>query len=84
MSVFYYFSIVIKIITDINKINFKKNSRLITIKTNSLLEIHMKNFYFLFFSLVFLISSEPLRADGHEEKKVVEEKTEETYEEKEE
>lgn len=44
----------------------------------------MKNFYFLFFSLVFLISSEPLRADGHEEKKVVEEKTEETYEEKEE
>ncbi len=69
MSVFYYFSIVIKIITDINKINFKKNSRLITIKTNSLLEIHMKNFYFLIFSLVFLISSKPLRADGHGEKK---------------
>ena len=45
----------------------------------------MKNFYFLFFSLAFLISSESTRADGHGEKKeVVEEKTEETSEEKEE
>ena len=45
----------------------------------------MKNFYFLFLSLAFLISSESTRADGHEEKKeVVEEKTEETSEEKEE
>ena len=45
----------------------------------------MKNFYLLFFLLVFLNSSEPLRADGHGEKKeVVEEKTEETYEDKEE
>ncbi len=38
----------------------------------------MKNFYFLFLSLAFLISSESTRADGHGEKKeVVEEKTEE-------
>ena len=45
----------------------------------------MKNFYFLFLSLAFLISSESTRADGHGEKKeVVEEKTEETSEEKEE
>ena len=43
----------------------------------------MKNFYFLFFSLAFLISSESIRADGHGEKKeVVEEKTEDTSEEK--
>ena len=48
---------------------------------NPFLEIHMKNFYFLFFSLAFLISSESTRADGHGEKKeVVEEKTEETSE----
>ena len=45
----------------------------------------MKNFYFLFLSLAFLISSESTRADGHGEKKeVVEEKTEETSKEKEE
>tara|TARA_B100000945_G_scaffold262165_1_gene220647 strand:- start:174 stop:335 length:162 start_codon:yes stop_codon:yes gene_type:complete len=45
----------------------------------------MKNFYFLFFSLAILISSESIRADGHGEKKeVVEEKTEDTSEEKEE
>ena len=45
----------------------------------------MKNFYFLFFSLAILFSSESIRADGHGEKKeVVEEKTEETSEEKEE
>ena len=45
----------------------------------------MKNFYFLFLSLAFLISSESTRADGHGEKKeVAEEKTEETSEEKEE
>ena len=45
----------------------------------------MKNFYFLFLSLAFLISSESTRADGHGEKKeVVDEKTEETSEEKEE
>ena len=49
------------------------------------LEIYMKNFYFLFLSLAFLISSESTLADGHGEKKeVVEEKTEETSEEKEE
>ena len=43
----------------------------------------MKNFYFLFFSLAFLISSESVKADGHGEKKeVVEEKTEETSKEK--
>ena len=41
----------------------------------------MKNFYFLFFSLAILISSESIRADGHGEKKeVVEEKTKEAEE----
>ena len=45
----------------------------------------MKNFYFIFLSLAFLISSEPLKANEHGEKKeAVEEKTEETSEEKEE
>ena len=45
----------------------------------------MKNFYFLFFSLAILISSESIRADGHGEKKeIVEEKTEDASEEKEE
>ena len=44
----------------------------------------MKNFYFLFFALAFLISSESIRADGHGEKKeVAEEETAETSEEKE-
>ena len=44
----------------------------------------MKNFYFLFFSLAILISSESIRADGHGEKKeVAEEETAETSEEKE-
>tara|TARA_E500000331_G_scaffold141819_1_gene138384 strand:- start:174 stop:335 length:162 start_codon:yes stop_codon:yes gene_type:complete len=43
----------------------------------------MKYFYLLFFSLVFLFSSEPIKADGHEEKKeVVETKTEDTSEDK--
>ena len=45
----------------------------------------MKNFYFLFFALAILLSSEFIRADGHgETKEVVEEKTEDTSEEKEE
>ena len=45
----------------------------------------MKNFYFIFFSLAILISSESIRADGHGEKKeVVEEKTEDASDEKEE
>ena len=45
----------------------------------------MKYFYFLFFALAFLFSSESIKADGHGEKKeVVEEKTDETPEEKEE
>ena len=45
----------------------------------------MKYFYFLFFSLAFLFSSDPTKADGHGEKgDVVEEKTDETSEEKEE
>ncbi len=44
----------------------------------------MKYFYFLFFALAFLFSSESIKADGHGEKKeVVEEKTGETSEEKE-
>tara|TARA_Y200000002_G_scaffold328817_1_gene292615 strand:- start:187 stop:348 length:162 start_codon:yes stop_codon:yes gene_type:complete len=43
----------------------------------------MKYLYILFFSFAFLFSSEPIKADGHGEKKeVVEEKTEETSEEK--
>ena len=43
----------------------------------------MKNFYVLFFFLAILIFSDSIRADGHGEKKeVVEEKTEETTEEK--
>jgi len=45
----------------------------------------MKYFYILFFSLAFLFSSESINADGHGEKgDVVEEKTEETSEDKEE
>ena len=45
----------------------------------------MKNFYFLFFFLAILLSSEFIRADGHgETKEVVEEKTEDTSEAKEE
>jgi len=47
------------------------------------LEINVKQFYTLFFSLAFLISSEPVKADGHGEKKEVsEEKAEEISEEK--
>tara|TARA_B100000989_G_scaffold215082_1_gene163599 strand:- start:529 stop:693 length:165 start_codon:yes stop_codon:yes gene_type:complete len=43
----------------------------------------VKQFYTLFFSLAFLISSEPVKADGHGEKKEVsEEKAEEISEEK--
>lgn len=43
----------------------------------------MKNLYFLIFSLAFLFSFEPIKADGHGEKKeAVEEITEETSEEK--
>mgnify|MGYP001245008607 CR=1 len=43
----------------------------------------MKYWYILFFSLAFLFSSEPIKADGHGEKKEVAEETiEETSEEK--
>ena len=49
------------------------------------MEIPMKYFYLLFFSLTFLLCSQSIKADGHGEKKeVVEEKTEEISEEKQE